>query len=220
MDRIVEREHRIGLFDEMYCRGAGTVHLVSASEPRLMVMAPPDLVDRVVVRYRGTRLVVSFRVGSDPMRILGKSIDQVRTIVATDDVSKVVVQGAANLRIGESQENPFTAAALKLISSGSGTISGSLSVKDLSVRMRGLGRGSIDGDVENLDVRVSGIGSLDCMDLVCKTARVNLSSIGNCEVMVLDDLKATVTGTGRLRLRGTAQVTRKGTPTGRIEYLE
>lgn len=220
MADITEREHKIGLFDELVCRGGGTVQLVSGPNPHLVVIGPEELVDRVVVRYRGMRLVVAYRGGPNPIQLIQNVSRQVRTIVVTDAVSRVAVQGAANLQLGESPDRPFTTDSIRLVNSGNGFISGSVSAGTVSVRLRSVGGVELDGDADTLDARVSGIGSLDCSDLVCKKARVTVSGVGSCRVMVLDDLTATVNGVGQLSYRGTAHLTRRGASTGRIEYLE
>ncbi len=220
MADITEREHKIGLFDELVCRGGGTVQLVSGPNPHLVVVGPEELVDRVIVRYRGMRLVVAYRVGPNPIRLIQNISRQVRTIIVTDAVSRVAVQGAAALQLGESPEHPFTTDSIRLVNSGNGFISGSVSARTIAVRLRSIGGVDLDGDAGMLDARISGIGSLDCSDLVCKRARVTVSGVGSCRVMVLDDLVATVNGVGQLSYRGTAHLTRRGASTGRIEYLE
>ncbi len=220
MADIIEREHRIGLIDELVCRGAGTVQIVGGPNPHLVVVGPEELVDRVVVRYRGMRLVVAHRVGLNPMHMIQSISRQIRTIVVTDAVSRVAVQGAASLQLGENPERPFATDAIKLVNSGNGFISGSISAGTVTVRLRGVGGAELDGDAGMLDARIVGIGSLDCIDLVCKKARVTINGIGSCSVMVLDDLVATVNGAGRLRYRGTARLTRRGANSGHIEYLE
>ena len=219
MPNIDEREHSIGLFDELICRGAGTVVLVSGPNPHLVVVGPEELIDRVVVRYRGMRLVIGYRVGPSPLPLIQNLSQQVRIIVVTDALSRVVVQGAASLQFGESPERPFTTEGIKIISSGSGFISGTLSTGTLAIRLRGMGGLQLGGDAELLDARLSGIGTLECGELVCKKARVNISGVGSSRVMVLDHLTATVSGTGRLLYRGSPQVTRRGIA-GRIERME
>jgi hypothetical protein len=220
MGDITEREHRIGLFDELVCRGAGTVQLVSGPNPHLVVVGPDALADRVVVRYRGTRLVVSFRSGPNAVPFMQGVASRVRTIVVTDAVSRIVVQGAANLQLGESPERPFLTQAVRLIHSGNGSVRGSISTPALEIRLRGMGSATLDGDCDRLDARVSGIGSLDCTDLVCKHAKVGLSGIGSCHLMVLDELRASRSGAGRLTYRGTARLTSRGASPGRIEHVE
>ena len=220
MTNVTEREHAIGLFDEIVFDGAGAVQLVSGPNPRLVVVGPEDLVDRVIVRYRGMRLVISYRVGPNPMNLIQDISRRVRTIVVTDAVSRVVVQGAATVVLGEGPERPFTTEAVKLVNSGNGFVSGSVSASSIAIRIRSVGGVELDGDADLLDARIAGIGSLDCSDLVCKNARVTISGVGSCRVLVLDNLAATVNGTGRLSYRGTAGLTRRGASTGRIEYLE
>lgn len=215
----MEREHKIGFFDELVCRGAGVVRLLSGPEPRLLVVGDDELVDRVVVRYRGARLVVSFRTGPNPAMLFGRGAS-VTTIVVTDDIGRVAVQGAANLQFGDGAENPFASDSLRLVSSGTGAIEGHVSVTEISVRLRGISGARLAGDAAKLDVRLAGTGSLDATELVARNAKVVVSSTGNCRLMVLDTLAATMNGTGSLTYRGSASLTRRGAGVGRVEHLE
>jgi len=220
MTDITKREHTIGLFDELICRGGGTVQLVSGPDPHLVVIGPAELVDRVVVRYRGMRLVVAYKVGPNPLHLIQMISRRVRTIVVTDDVSRVALQGVATVQLGESPERPFTTDSIRLVNSGAGSISGSISAGKIDIRLRSVGGVDLGGDTDMLNARISGIGSLDCSDLVCKKARVTVSGVGSCRLMVLDDLVATVSGIGHLSYRGTAHLTRRGASTGHIEHVE
>jgi len=220
MPELTEREYQIGLFDELICRGAGTVHVVSGPNPHLVVVGPEDLVDRVVVRYRGTRLVISFRVGPNPMPFLQGRQAQVRTVVVTDAVSRIVLQGAAGIVLGESPQAPLTTESVRLVNSGHGLITGHLSAFKVDARIRGTGNMQLAGDARELGVRVSGIGSIDCEELVCGTARVSVTGVGSCRVMVLDTLTASVSGAGGVTYSGTAKLIRRGGSAGRIQYRE
>ena len=146
MADITEREHKIGLIDEIVCRGGGTVQLVSGPDPHLVVVGPEEFVNRVVIRYRGMRLVIAYRVGPNPVHLTQRLSDRVRTIVVTDAVSRVAVQGAATLQLGESPERPFTTDSIKLVSSGNGFITGSVSVGTIAVRLRSVGGAELIGD--------------------------------------------------------------------------
>lgn len=219
-ESITEREHPIGLFDELVCRGAGTLHLVSGANPRVVVLGPEALVNRVAVRYRGSRLVVAFRVGPDPVGMLGFRPDSIRAIVHTDAVSRVALQGVTNMVLGDGPENPFVADAVKIVSSGTGRVTGDISAGEVDLRLRGLGGAELSGDVENLTAKMPGMGGLDCMGLVCKYADVTVSSIGTARLMVLDELRATVNSTGRVIYRGTAVVNAGGGSRTRIEHVE
>ena len=157
MADIIEREHKIGLIDELVCRGGGIVQLVSGPNPHLVVVGPEELVDRVVVRYRGMRLVVSCRVGPNPAHRIQEFSRQVRTIVVTDAVSRVAVQGAASIQLGESPEQPLTVDTIKLVNSGNGVISGSVCADTVTIRLRSIGGAELSGDAGMLDARISGI---------------------------------------------------------------
>lgn len=220
MPEVIEREHAIGLFDEIICRGGGTVQLVRAAQPSLVVIGPPDLVDRVVVRYGGMRLVTTLRMGPNPISVIPAITDHLRVIVATDAISRVVAQGFVTVRLGEKEAEPLTAGTLRIVNAGSGRVSGYISTDSLTIRLRGMGGISLSGDTGSLDARLSGIGSLECGGVVCRTARVAVTGLGNANVMVLDELAASVTGAGSLSFRGSARLTRRAGQTGRINHLE
>ena len=219
MPRFVEGEHSIGLFEELVCRGVGTVHLVSGPNPHLVVIGPEERVNRVVVRYRGMRLVVAFRVGPNPMAVIQEGGDQLRVVITTDAVAKVVAQGFASVRLGESEIRPLTSESLRIVNSGSGRITGDVSCDHVDVRLRGVGGVSLGGDASKLNARLSGVGSFESGDLVARRARVAVNGMGSARVMVLDELVGSVSGAGSLSYRGSGLLVARG-QAERIHYLE
>lgn len=210
-----------GLFDELAFRGAGSLSIMRGPEPAITVTGPEDLVDRVVVKKRGLRLVVSLRIGPNPMALLQGFTDNLSIVAITDSISKVTAQGFASVILGNGPQEPLGAEELLVINSGAGTIRGDVSTVQLSIRLRGAGRVELAGDTRRLDARLAGLGSMDCDDLVAQTARVAVNSMGSASVMVLDEFTAVANGMGSIRYRGTAVLTRRGgNRSTRIEHLE
>ena len=216
-----ERQIECGLFDELVFRGAGSLTLLQGRQPAVHVSGPNDLIERVVVRIRGLRLVISLRVGPNPMALLQNLSESLSIVAVTDSVSRVTAQGFASVVLGDGPDAPLEVPELTLINSGAGSLRGDVSAPTIKIRHRGTGRMELAGDTRLLDVRMSGMGSLDCEELVTQTARISINGMGSASVMVLDELTATLNGMGALRYRGSAVLKRRGgNPTARVEHLD
>ena len=217
----IERTVHCGLFDELVYRGAGAMRLVSGDDPMVSIRGPEDLVQRVNVRTRGMKLIVSLRFGPNPMALLEGLSDKLEIIAVTDSVTTVKAQGAGSVILGRGTDHPIASEELKVINSGAGTLRGDVSAGTLKIRIRGVGRVELSGDTQRLDACLSGIGSLDAGELVAQSARVLINSIGSASLMVLDEITATMNGMGSLSYRGPAVLTRRGGNTrGAIDHLD
>jgi hypothetical protein len=209
----------VGLFDELVCRGAGFVHVVSGPQPAVHVVGAPELVDRVRVRYKRMRVVIAFRVGVDPWRTLSDSGPSFRVVATIDELSRVLVQGYCNTQFGSGPESPFRVAEMSIVHAGSGMISGHISADRLKMKHRGSGQIQLSGDVHDLEISNTGMGVIDCVELVAQRARVSASGLGKSSVMALDQLAVKLTGLGGVSYRGDPVVHRRGDGFGRLEHL-
>ncbi len=89
---------------------------------------------------------------------------------------------------------------------------GSIEVKDiqgkrLSVSLDGVGSVAIAGNVDVLDLDLSGVGSFDGKDLKTKQATVRNKGVGSAVVNVSEQLDASVSGIGSIEYIGDPKVT-------------
>ena len=208
----------VGLFDELVCRGAGTVHVVSGAEPSVGLLGRSDQLDLVRIRNRNMRLVVSFRVGANPWRVPDGD-DVIGVQVVADSLSRIHVQGFSTVILG-TQNHPLVLDEATLIHGGSGILSGTVSATRVKIRNRSNGQVRIAGDARWLDVANRGMGVLDCSELVAQRASAISSGLGRIELLVLDELSARMDGMGAIGYRGEPIVHRRGGGLGRLEKLD
>lgn len=216
MAEPTRREIKIGLLDELVCRGRTTVRVINGRDPAVLIDGPTDAVSRVRLRYRSMRLVVSLASWTTPFDDPDRRV--VVTIV-TDSLSRATSQGAAHVVFGEGATAPFTTGELRVMTSSSRATIGVVSLASLDVRLRGTGDVDLTGDVASLEAHLQGTGSLRCAGLVAQRADVRLNGIGGAEIMALDELRATVNGIGSVRFRGDPVVERRGSGLGRVEPI-
>ena len=207
-----------GLFDELVCRGAGSVQVVNGPDPSVRIVGPSASLNRVRIRNRGMRLVISFRVGPDPWRAMMESGGSVSVVVTIDSISRIHAQGFCSIKLG-SENHPLALGDTTLIHGGMGVVSGNVSAERLTVRNRGHGQIRLAGDVRWLDMANRGIRALDCSELVAQRAKATVSNVGRIDLMVLDELSARVDGIGGISYRGDPIVHRRGGGMGRLEKI-
>ena len=91
--------------------------------------------------------------------------------------------------------------------------SASLDVEDLSenevdVRVSGSGSVDLEGDANTLNAQISGSGSVDCACFDTKNATLQVSGSGSIIARVKENLDASVSGSGRIKVKGSPSQTR------------
>jgi hypothetical protein len=213
------REIAVGLFDELVCRGAGVVEVVSGREPAVLLQGEPKLLSRIYVRSNRMRLVVVARTGAYPSVMTEALGRRTRVIVVVDELSKLRVQGFASVVLGESQEAPLKLSDLSVYQSSGGAVRGWISATRLKLRLRSHGQMELAGDVRFLDAGNSALGSIDCTELVSQRCRASVTGMGTVSVMVLDELDARLSGAGSISYRGDPVVRRRPGGVGRVEHI-
>jgi len=93
----------------------------------------------------------------------------------------------------------------------SGSVRGAFAfneLDDLSLVLSGSGRISMRGAAENFRLTLSGSGRLEAFDLIAAAAEITISGSGRSETTIMDQLNATITGSGRIAAQGSAQEAR------------
>jgi hypothetical protein len=89
--------------------------------------------------------------------------------------------------------------------------------KHLSVLLDGVGSIAIAGNVDVLDLSLSGVGSFNGEDLKVKQAKVRNKGVGSAVVNVSKQLDASVTGIGSIEYIGSPQVTESVKGMGKVK---
>ena len=94
----------------------------------------------------------------------------------------------------------------------SGVVEGlveNVDAKNFTLDVGGVGDLKVTGRCDHLRTRLSGVGELNARDLICKTADVSVSGVGDASIHATQSLDAHVSGIGDLNCYGSPKRVRK-----------
>lgn len=94
-----------------------------------------------------------------------------------------------------------------------------IDVENLDVTLSGAGSIAIAGRTQQQDVNVSGAGAYDAGDLQSEVADINLSGAGSATLWVTESLDVNITGLGSVSYYGDPQVEQSVSGLGNVEAL-
>ncbi len=175
----------------------GDLTVSRGSRPGLTITAGDGVLPRLTSDVHEGRL----ELGVDG---LVTRLGDVRYELVVPVLDAVTVSGSGTARVLEPTTDHLTVTV-----SGSGdVVVGQVAADDLRVEISGSGAVRADGATDRLEVRISGSGGYEGADLDAEDATVDVVGSGSAEVRATGTLMATVTGSGRIRHTGGAQVTR------------
>jgi hypothetical protein len=177
----VDEVRHVAGFDRLAIGGGITVEVVRGERPGVTVHGRRDVIDRVDTRSAGGTLRIGVHdrgivIGSDPM-------DDVRVRVTTPRLTDVRLDGSADVDLGN-----VTAQSLHLTISGTGGVTAS-------------------GRVHDLTAVVHGAGDADFSRLAATVADVRIQGAASIRVDVSERLNALIQGAGEVLYTGNPTVT-------------
>ncbi len=131
-------------------------------------------------------------------------------LIGETDALSINVSGAANLNAKE-----LASKKVSITSAGSSTISVSAR-NSLAATIYGTGNLFFYGDVETLDIKISGLGEVDASGLKAKQAKLAISGSGKVELDVSDKLDVVISGTGIVSYSGSPSLTQRISGFGKV----
>ncbi|GHV30336.1 hypothetical protein FACS189481_4440 [Clostridia bacterium] len=128
-------------------------------------------------------------------------------------VNKVELNGDYRLDFNLGKMDAF---ALKIDGSVDGKIKADIT-KDFKCEINGSGSVSLDGNAENLDIKVDGSGEVSANNFKTQSAVVEIEGSGDCEVCASKSLKVDITGDGKVLYSGDPQVEKNIFGSGSVE---
>lgn len=205
-DRIVPA------FTAITLNGVGSVR-VSKGPQAVSVTIDADLADLFETGVRDGRLVMGFKSGLRTMLALPR-LSTCAIEVTMPSLDGVELNGAGTLAF-----EGFAGGALAVTTNGAARVSGTVSHDVVTVRMSGAGRAELEGEATALDVGCTGGGELDSGSLAAGSARVSMTGAARVELRVRKELRASITGAGRLAYWGSPIVIESVSGSGSVLRL-
>lgn len=169
--------------------------LVQGNKPNIEILGEEDLLNEIETKISNGK--VTLRSDRD-----WKFRDKVVVKVEVDNLRRLNIGGAVDMKTVETLQ----LANLKMSVSGVGNIEMSLKSENFELTCSGVCNMDITGGTENLNIKVSGVGNIDATEFKSINADVSNSGVGKINVLVVEELDATVSGIGSIRYAGNPSV--------------
>lgn len=194
------RVYAPGPFDRVELGGSAQVKLQQGETDEVFIVGDAQEQDGVSITLNQGRL--DFRSSSGWKMWPAKRL---QVEVTVRQLQELVLSGASDLHAPAK----FSAGPLRVKLSGAGSARfDDLYAERLEFSISGAGEGLLRGQVNLLDLRISGKGRLAADELRAHVAHVRISGIGNADLWVSEKLNLDVSGVGQVAYWGQPTVTR------------
>ncbi|KIA89676.1 head GIN domain-containing protein [Kaistella jeonii] len=209
---IKNKEYKMS-FDEIKVAQSISAEVVKSEEEKVVITAPSDILDDILVENSDGKLYIHFKSGSNI------SARNVSAKIFAKDFSAVKASSSASINI----KDKFTQDKMNIEASSSGDVTGNLEANEMSIDVSSSGSftgqiwavnlksevtssGDIDisGKAKNANLSASSSGTLNAQKMTAENANIEASSSGDVSVSVSNQLNASASSSGDIN------ITRKG----------
>lgn len=205
---IKNKEYKMS-FDEIKVAQSIDAEVVKASEEKVVVTAPSDILDDILVENNNGQLYIHFKPN------LNISTRNISVKIFAKDFTSIKASSSATITV----KDTFTQDKTDIVASSSGTVKGNLEANDLSIDVSSSGSFSgkiwavnldtqvsssgdviISGKTKNAKMKSSSSGTLNAKNVVAENAEVNASSSGDVSLSVSNQLNASASSSGDINI--------------------
>lgn len=206
---IIKNKEFIMSFDEIKVAQSINAEIVKSDEEKVVVTAPSDILDEILVENSGGKLYIHFKPN------LNISARNVSVKIFAKDFSAVKASSSATITI----RDQFTQERTAIEASSSGTVKGNLEANDLSIDVSSSGTYEgkiwavnlesavsssgdiiISGKTKNANLKASSSGTLNAKNVIAENAEVSASSSGDIILSVSNQLRASASSSGDISI--------------------
>lgn len=191
-----EQSRDVSDFTKVKLMSSMDVDVVVGKKTSVKVIAPKDLLDKIITEVDGNTLKVHYENHMKWDRAWNNK--KVHIMVTTPSIDGVGIYGSGDLKVtgGKGKE-------LDLTVKGSGDVSMMKSgYKSVDISLMGSGDINIDGKCDHVSVGIMGSGDVSAGKLKCSDADVNVKGSGDVEVYASKSVEASVYGSGDISVLG------------------
>ncbi len=203
---ITEKEVKAD-FDEIKVAQSINAEIIKSDSEKVVISAPSDIIDDVVVETSGNRVYIHFKPG------INISANKVKAKVYAKDFSRIEVSSSADVKVLDKFTQDKT--TVKVSSSGSvygdleandfgidvsssGSYCGKIWAVNLDAEVSSSGDVNISGKTKSAKMSASSSGSLDAKGVIADNADLRASSSGSVTLSVVDNLNASASSAGSI----------------------
>jgi len=182
-------------YDEIKCAGSLDYILVRGDEGKLTIEGEENLLEYIVTKVKGDKLVIKVEDGINLRTSWNKTI---KITIPFEDISSVSLSGSGDLYT----KDVINARSLDVSLAGSGDVILDVEAQTVDGSVSGSGDLTIKGSTNNLEASVAGSGDFHGFNLEANNTVVSVAGSGDAEVVSKESLKARVAGSGDIEYRG------------------
>ncbi|MBX3009245.1 MAG: DUF2807 domain-containing protein [Melioribacteraceae bacterium] len=173
--RISIENRSIGSFTGVLIKNIGNVFVTQENSPSIKVEADDNIIKDVTTKVENGSLVIS---------LANKSYSNitVHVYVSSPIIEKLLIEGAGNIVV----EKPINTGKIQCAINGTGNI-------------------SLKGAADEMTCTINGAGNINAFNFIVLKCTALINGVGNCEINVLKELIASITGTGNITFDGNPQ---------------
>jgi hypothetical protein len=189
---IVRQSHRVESFERLHISGVFKVFLVEGNSADVIVETDENIQDYVRVQVKNNALYLSM----DPLFTYNPS--RLEVFITTDRLNEIRMSGASGLQ----SRHIISGENLHIDISGACDMNLKVNTPGLKTHVSGAGSVKISGEARDHEIRISGVASVNCLDLETSGTDVSISGAGSAKVNAADKLRASVSGVGSIQYKG------------------
>lgn len=201
---VTDKAYRVD-FNEIRVAQSINADVIKADEEKVVISAPSDIMEDVLVENSGGKLYIHFKPG---LNISSKNVSA--KIYARDfsvihasssafiNVRDKFTQDATDIGVSSSGtiKGDFEANNLNIDVSSSGTYSGKIWAVNLEAEASSSGEISVSGKTKNANFSASSSGTVDAKNVIAENAELAASSSGDLILGVSNSVNAAASSSG------------------------
>lgn len=209
--KVVTEERKAADFNRISFNGRGNLIITQTGEESLKIEAEDNIIKLISTEVKKQTLFI----GHDKKRGIIRPTKEINIYVSVNDLRSVKLSGSGSIKSAG-----IKAKELTVTISGSGNADLKVNATQLSSIIAGHGEFKLSGEVEALNVSISGSGECDAMNLQCKTANIDISGSGKAEVHVTDKMNISIAGSGKVFYMGKPEIEQTISGSGSVKRIE
>ena len=194
------QSRNVSSFDRVEVTGSMDVELAQAGTPGVRVETDENLQEYIETEVEGNTLHIRTRNGVNLRQRTG-----LRVYVSAASYRELEVTGSSNV----SGSGKLSGDRFRLRVTGSGNARFDLDMPQVDVEVTGSGTVTLSGATRTFRCETHGSGSIEAFGLLSEETRVEIFGSGDAEVFASKKLEVEVSGSGDVAYKGTAAIVHK-----------
>ncbi|MCX6152650.1 MAG: DUF2807 domain-containing protein [Candidatus Kapabacteria bacterium] len=191
---IIKKERNISKFNSLTLSGSGNVYLIQGADEKVVVETDDNIMSNVFTDLHGKVLELGTHGWNSPTKL--------NFYITVKNINAVSVSGS-----GQISSSAIKTDYMELNINGSGKIIiDNLVSSNLINEVSGSGEIQVNsGITDYTECDISGSGRIDLLRLTSNKCKISISGSGDCKINVVNDLRASISGSGNVYYHGNPQ---------------